>query len=701
MNNTVIITKAPIRSGKHSTPDGALCGNGDIGIVLGNSGNGLRIYVAKNDMWLFCERGDLPGGIKPIGYIDINIPQQLYQNYYVEQRMHCGELFCSFKSGDSFFYVTVAVSAVSSFILLSLEASDTSLLAQEPQYIPFEKYSRIDYIRESDFFGFKKELVGENVVISTKCCTLIKKISAEKLKKRYAVCAVTNHDDALFEERAKQCIADFNADSFDKTSVLHKKWWSDFWSKSSMVLSDKKLELNWNASQYLLAICARNPYFPPGIYGNFITIDDVNWKGDYHLNYNYQAPFYHLCSSNHIELTDCYSAPIENFYDKGRKFAAEYLGVRGVYYPTGIGPKGTATELCGGVYSGERPFLGQKSNAAHAADIMIFRWYSQRDIEYAKNHLYPFLRAVGDFWEDYLVKENDKYVIVNDAIHEIPYYKDDFKASNYKKEIHEKNNLLSLGLVRMVFKCLLDVSQELQLDECKRKTWLDILENLSEYPTYRKNFKKVFRYTQNGTKWNDTNFLCLQHCYPASQIGMSSDSKTLKTAINTFNATSRWFDGNATNSVFPCAARLGINPDKIIKKLKENYKRFELSNLLLLHGGGCIENCSLTAATLNEMALQSFEGVVRIFPNWDKNIDCEFKDLRADGAFLVSAKIKSGEIDYVKIKSEKGRDLKIQNPFEKCLVEGQTFSKEFDSRYISLKTNAGEEIFLKSTNITG
>jgi hypothetical protein len=74
MNKTVVITKMPKLSGKESTPDGALCGNGDIGIVLGNAENGLRIYVAKNDMWLFCENGRLPGGIKPIGYIDIEVP---------------------------------------------------------------------------------------------------------------------------------------------------------------------------------------------------------------------------------------------------------------------------------------------------------------------------------------------------------------------------------------------------------------------------------------------------------------------------------------------------------------------------------------------------------------------------------------------------------------------------------------------------
>ena len=104
----------------------------------------------------------------------------------------------------------------------------------------------------------------------------------------------------------------------------------------------------------------------------------------------------------------------------------------------------------------------------------------------------------------------------------------------------------------------------------------------------------------------------------------------------------------------------------------------------------------MTANTLNEMALQSFEGVVRIFPNWDRQIDCEFKNLRADGAFLVSAKLKSGKTEYVKIKSEKGRVLKMQNPFKKCIVKSQSFSKEFKEEYFELNTAAGEEFVITS-----
>lgn len=83
---------------------------------------------------------------------------------------------------------------------------------------------------------------------------------------------------------------------------------------------------------------------------------------------------------------------------------------------------------------------------------------STRVTAFAEKHIYPCLKAVGEFRENYLIFENGRYIIYNDAIHEVPYYFDNFKPFTYRKHIHAKNNLLSLGLVRMVFNTLLGIS---------------------------------------------------------------------------------------------------------------------------------------------------------------------------------------------------------------------------------------------------
>jgi alpha-L-fucosidase 2 len=78
------------------------------------------------------------------------------------------------------------------------------------------------------------------------------------------------------------------------------------------------------------------------------------------------------------------------------------------------------------------------------------------------------------------------------------------------------------------------------------------------------------------------------------------------------------------------------------------------------------------AAGVQEMLLQSQGGVVRVFPavpdDWK---EVSFKNLRAEGAFLVSANIQNGKTRRVEVFSEKGGDLNIQLPPGKWILEGK------------------------------
>lgn len=664
MKHTVIITEPPERSGKYAIPDGALCGNGDMSAILGSSENGLRVYLAKCDLWMANEHRDEKGGIKPLGYVDFEIPKALYKNYYVEQRMDEGELYCRFADENQFIEITIFVCAVQNDAFFTLSASDEDLLT-EPKFYAFScGEDSLNTFSENDISGFTRVFDNDKLRFSCSVTAGIRSFS----RNQYIISSATSFDSDTFTDDVIFHLEKFDEKSYDNAKNAHINWWKEFYGKSSFTINDEELELNWYANQYHMAICSRNIKFPPGIYGNFITIENVNWHGDYHLNYNYEAPFYALCTSNHTELTDCYMTPLNEFIQRGKKCAKEYLGCNGVYYPVGMLPRGLFSEYSEPPAHYEKMFLGQKSNAAYGAVIGVMRWKATHDKVFAKEQFYPYLKEVGAFWEDYLVFEKGRYVIKDDAIHEVPYYLDNFNPINNRKYIHAKNNLLSLGLVRMVFSTLLDIAKALKADEEKYEKWQDILDKLSDYPTFHKRFKKVFRYTEKGMSWNNGNFLCLQHIYPVGQWGPTGKNALLPIARNTFLINDRWCDDNATNSIFPCAARLGISPKLIIKKLKLNFKKFQQPNLLMLHGGGCLENCSLTAATLNEMVLQSYEGVLRIFPNWDKSLDCRFENLRADGAFLVTAQMQSGKITELEILSEQNGKLTLENPFERCRI---------------------------------
>lgn len=691
MKHTVVITAPPKRSGSQSIPDGALAGNGDLSVILGNSESGMRVHVAKCDLWKANERPDSDGGIKPLGYVDLDVPQNLYAHYHAEQRMDEGELFCRFADGRDFVQIRITVCAVKNDIFFDVTASREELISQPRLTVLSCNADALRAFEQGNSHLVTRVFDNEHLAYPCKVCAGIRPFA----KGQYVLSVATNFDSDDFESDVASHLSSFTPETYQQEMEQHAEWWRAFYEKSSFTLSDEQLELNWYACQYHMAICSRNWQFPPGIYGNFITTESVNWHGDYHLNYNYEAPYYAVFSSNHPELADCYVTPLEEFMERGEECAKKYLGCEGVYYPVGLLPGGLFSELrSDDPEKYEKMFLGQKSNAAYAAVILVMRWNSTRDTGYAREHIYPFLKAVGKFWESFLKFEDGRYVIHDDAIHEVPYYIENFNPRPYKKHIHAKNALLSLGLVRMVFRTLLDLSEALGVDDDKREKWQHILDHISDYPTFHKRFKKVFRYTEKGVSWWNSNFLCLQHVYPVGAVDLYGDDQMRQIARNTFSINDRWCDDNATNSIFPCAVRIGIDPALILEKLRLNYQKFQQPNLLMLHGGGCLENCSLTAATLNEMALQSFDGVIRIFPNWDHSISAAFQNLRADGAVLVSAKMENGTITDIELVSERDGKIVLQNPYERCSLSTDK-DKIYTGRLIEIACKKGQRIAVK------
>ncbi len=661
MKHIAYITKKPVRSGKESTPDGAITGNGDLAITLGNSENGMRLHIAKADIWCGKEHHG-KGGIKPLGYIDIPVDEKLYDNYYVEQNADECYLHCRFADGEKFIEIDITVLRSANILLLEAKGTEDFSPVLCPITENAEGKSGI-----TDDGMIYRIFDDSECVYKTEAYGKMKKLG-ENL---WCFYAVTNHDTDAPQANCTETVSALSQKKIREYKEEHKKAWAEFWAKSSVKLSDKELENGWYMSTYLLAVCAGNKKFPPGLFGNFITVENIAWKGDYHLNYNYQAPFYAACSSNHPELTDCYAAPLEEFMSKGREFAAEF-GCRGIILPVGISPKGVLTEYTTNIkYPFLRLFLGQKNNQIHPADIMVFRWRATRDTDYAREHAYPYLKACLEFFEDYAVFENGKYSIKKDAAHEVPYYKSDFSERKYKKVVNDTNSTVTLGMLRLCIPAAIDMAKELGVDEEKQKKWREMLDKLAPFTVYTRKFRKVFRYTEKGQAWNDSNTIGIQHIYPGGCICLDSDKKTLEIAENSVTLNNRWYDDNGTNSLFPAAIRIGLDPGMIIDRLKENIDRFMMQNMLFLRHGGCLENVSLIPNVINEMALQSCGKALRFFPVWDRRIDCEFTNLRADGAFLVSGSIKGGKIGKITVLSKKGGRLSYIHP-----ASGKLLSKE-------------------------
>ena len=82
----------------------------------------------------------------------------------------------------------------------------------------------------------------------------------------------------------------------------------------------------------------------------------------------------------------------------------------------------------------------------------------------------------------------------------------------------------------------------------------------------------------------------------------------------------------------------------------------------MMHMGFWCENFSLPAV-LNECMMQSYAGSIRIFPNTHNLGPARFENLRAVGAFLVSAIYDGDKVTHLSLYSEKGMPARVVSPW--------------------------------------
>lgn len=667
------ITSKPINCDEnkivYKIPAGAMTGNGDLGVVFDQNDTDLVIHVSKCDFWKFKHGAHLDGGIKAVGSIVIkNID---LEHYNVKQYFDEGLLKCKFGNIEAELFV-----APQNIIYFELKAPAENGTPAVAIKLPDTCDSLNSEFSENGVTCLTRKFEGEGISPSTVVSVAFKELSDKDSTKRFCVAVASSFDADAHEKKSVEMA--LNADYDDDKAKTREKW-QNFFNASKITIEDKQIEKYYNSSLYHLAGCMGNKGFPPGLFGNFITDDFFPWAGDYHMNYNYEAPYYCIFSANHPELFDGYMVPINEMKENARKFAG-FFGCRGYALPVSFGPKALDVFSQADCKEHGVLFLGQKSHAAYASVIPVMHWYATYDKDYALKNYYDFIFNVATFWEDYLVKQNGKYVIKKDAAHEIPFYRGEkFNYITHIGQVNTINSTLSLGLVKMLFKAVYDMSKELGLNTEKLPLWQEISENLSDFPTFIKKGKKCFRYAKFGIRWRNDNTVGLQHIYPASQIGLSSGEKLLKIAKNTYFINDRRLDDNGSNSYLPAGARIGVAPEFLIEGIHQNIKEFALPNGLFRHHGGGIEHLTTIPATINEMLMQSHEGVIRLFPCWDKSSSAAFTNLRANGAFLVSAELKNEKLANLKIKSLKGRKCSVEFP------EATAVTRESDNEKINFK----------------
>ena len=88
--------------------------------------------------------------------------------------------------------------------------------------------------------------------------------------------------------------------------------------------------------------------------------------------------------------------------------------------------------------------------------------------------------------------------------------------------------------------------------------------------------------------------------------------------------------------------------------------------------------------------------VIRVFPAWPKEMDASFT-LRAKGDFLVTSRMKAGNVDFIEVTSQRGGTCTLRNYWGKqsvALFRNNTKGETLSAELLSFATKADENIVI-------
>ena len=498
------------------------------------------------------------------------------------------------------------------------------------------------------------------------------------------------------------------------TAAQAARFWQAFWAQSSITLPPKwaTVEQYWYSAQYLMGMASRAGRIAPAIWGPWMSTDRAEWGGGYTLDYNYEMPFQHLFSSNRASIADSFY-PIVLQYGRrngGHEAALKANGacnasggVKGmpgaVHFTVKIAPGGLASSQDDDIHF----------NGLFASLNFISAFEFSQNVTFLTEDSYPLLRAVAAWYvgdgtsgcAGWLTKEP---LSGDDANYR---YNDNNTCTQedcWPKGTKDLNPAISISFLMRLLLHLVHVSERGLVNPPAEELarWRDTLQHLAAIPVGNATSPleavllpqelPVFTYPA------ETNNMPLQFSavFPGEQIGLGSAPELLAAARNTMLRSGFTHDDiqeNSFQAIYPAFVRVGcasactLNATWILGQISAVVSRRMGANGYLRQGGGGIETAG-GAVAINDMLLMSFEGFLRFFPVWPPADDASFTSLRAVGAFLVSASIRSTVVVDVEVTSEAGRNCTFLSPWQRASAEPPVVTSASGERLVVVRATS-------------
>ena len=567
--------------------------------------------------------------------------------------------------------------------------------------------SQIESSRSMVFTPKSNHALRLDICVATPRDTLLWRLEIEPSTRENAASWITipqthvySSDELDTIAYTSRSVADASKVSLDARKQSSEVYWRKFWSASSVSFQDETLERTWYHNQYFLACCLRQHKTAPGLFANW-SYGDIGsaWHSDYHLDYNCQQVYWGIFSSNHVDMHQPYLELIENLLPMAEAFAIDSFGMPGAFFPLSAYP--VPSQI---IPYPVPPWGYQICMTPWAVQSLWWHFLYTQDERYLAR-VYPTIRAAARFLTAYLTRESEgQYHVFPSVSSENWGFTVDFKLN--------KDCILDLVLIKFVLDATVSASTLLNQNAEERPRWKDIADNLAPYPKAQGPYGEVWIDIANAPPEHMYNVpITLAPVFPGEQVGLDRGQEFLEIARRTAK-TMRLEGGNDLVSQPLIRARLGMLDLSWFKqqieycmlpngvsndRVREIGGRYSLTtdfDFMMRMGLWC-ENFAVPVV-LNECLLQSYTGTIRVFANTLGLGPASFENLRAVGAFLVSASYDGKAVIRFEVLSEKGVTLRFANPWGQkpvCVTrlrDARPLVAENQQELWSVTTEAGE-----------
>lgn len=445
----------------------------------------------------------------------------------------------------------------------------------------------------------------------------------------------------------------------------HEAEWARFWSASGVDLGDPDFQLWWYRMAYFLRCFSKPGVNPAGLWG-VLPNDTPGWHGDYHHNYNGWQPFWTAMILNQPGLAEPWIDYMNQMLPRMRWLAKTTYDCEGAF----VGISSFAFEpdpaVCTSVNKRQSmlaPWGYTMGMIGMSAQVLWHHHLYQPDRKYLESKIWPVLREAALFFASFAEK------CPRDAAGKAVY------GPSYSPEhgnFGVSNVPFDLAYARFTLKAAIRAAGELEEKPDLTNRFNAALDLLPAYPTAPDAQGKPVVVDWTGCRFGEIG----EHnitvpavpVFPAEQVTWFSPQSEKDLFLNTIRQI-RHRGANSTVMLSVAKARLSM--PEAPNELRDYYRPNAQPNGMFywpLHGFYLAESVGVAAA-ISEFLLQSVDDTIRVFPCWPKDKDARFKNLRAQGGFLVSAEQKAGTVTLLEITPTVDGKLRLVNPWTGKITE--------------------------------